>query len=61
MHRLTSCRAFADWVKANEPNVLSYAFLTRPKAPDEILSFSRYSTTEALSSHENAQEHLDVG
>ncbi|KAK3117432.1 hypothetical protein LTR53_001197 [Teratosphaeriaceae sp. CCFEE 6253] len=43
--------SFAAWVKAEEPTTLTYAVLTRPKAPKEILMFERYADPEALGSH----------
>lgn len=42
---------FAEWVKVNEPGVLTYSIMTRPKAPEEILFFERYDSLEALGRH----------
>jgi len=36
--------------------VLTYCFMTRPKAPNEILVFERYKDTKALAAHGSAKE-----
>ncbi len=46
-----SSRSYASKVKLDEPNVLTYCVLTRPKAPSEILIFERYADVEALKAH----------
>ncbi|KAK5123309.1 hypothetical protein LTR85_002739 [Meristemomyces frigidus] len=53
-------KPFAQWVRANEPGVLTYAIFTRPKEPKEILLFVRYKDTKALKSHDKAPEHQAV-
>ncbi|KAK5136233.1 hypothetical protein LTR08_003840 [Meristemomyces frigidus] len=51
---------FAQWVRANEPGVLTYAIFTRPKAANELLLFVRYEDTTALKGHDKAPEHQDI-
>lgn len=46
----------ADWVEKNEPGVLTYCMLTRPKAPNEILLFERYADGKALAAHGGTKE-----
>jgi quinol monooxygenase YgiN len=57
---LTIASHFADWVKENEPDVLTYSVFTRLKAQDEILLFVRYKDGKALRSHNVAPEHQQV-
>jgi len=47
-------------VRANEPDVLTYATFTRPKAPKEILLFARYKDGRAMKGHSTAPEHVDL-
>jgi len=53
--------AFEGWVHGSEPGVLTYAIMTRPKAPNEILIVVRYNGGKAMNSHDQAPEHLAVG
>ena len=53
-------RPFATWVTDNEPGVLTYAILTRPKAPKELLLFVRYADRKALKGHNEAPEHVEI-
>lgn len=48
-------------MKTDEPDVLTYAAFTRPKAPKEVVLFVRYKDTKALKAHSIAPEHQDVG
>ena len=47
-------------MRANEPDVLTYATFTRPKAPEEILLVVRYKDTKALKGHSVAPEHQEL-
>jgi len=53
-------KPFGQWVRTNEPGVLTYAIFTRPKAPKEILLFVRYEDAKALKGHSVAPEHKVV-
>lgn len=46
----------ADWVEKNEPNVLTYCTMTRPKAPNQVLLFERYSDHKALGAHGSTKQ-----
>lgn len=48
------------FVKDQEPDVLTYAAFTRPKAPKEVMIFVRYKNLAAFKHHSNAPEHTDV-
>ena len=52
---------FTKWVKENEPGVLTYAVLARPKAPKEILMFERYASLEAFKQHGSSKEFKEMG
>lgn len=41
----------SDWVLPNEPDVLTYCTMTRPKAPNQVLLFERYKDAKALGGH----------
>ncbi|KAK5944714.1 hypothetical protein PMZ80_001914 [Knufia obscura] len=41
----------SDWVLPNEPDVLTYCTMTRPKAPNQVLLFERYKDAKALGAH----------
>jgi len=58
---LTALTDFADWVRASEPGVPTYAVFTRPKAPNEVLLWARYADSRALKSHDQAPEHQNIG
>ncbi|WPG98083.1 Hypothetical protein R9X50_00086900 [Acrodontium crateriforme] len=51
---------FSEWVKANEPDVLSYILFTRTKAPKEIMLVVRYKDIKAMKGHNVAPEHQAV-
>ncbi|TKA32351.1 hypothetical protein B0A50_01457 [Salinomyces thailandicus] len=53
-------KPFAAWVAAKEPGVLTYAILTRPKAPKELLLVVRYEDKKALRAHSEAPEHVEI-
>ena len=46
----------SSWVASNEPDVLTYCVLTRPKAPNEIVMFERYKDHKALGSHGSTKQ-----
>jgi len=46
----------ADWVQKNEPDVLTYCWMTRPKAPNQLLVFERYRDAKALGAHGSTKE-----
>lgn len=54
-------REFSDWVHSSEPDVLTYAIFTRPKAKDEIMVFVRYANGAAMKAHDEAPEHQNIG
>lgn len=45
------------FVREKEPEVLTYAAFTRPKAPKEVMMFVRYKDSKALRAHSSAPEH----
>jgi quinol monooxygenase YgiN len=47
---------YASWVKENEPEVLTYAVLSRKKAPLEVLMFERYANLGAIKAHGSSKE-----
>lgn len=47
---------YAAWVKDNEPEVLTYAVLSRGKEPKEVLMFERYKNLGAIKSHGSSKE-----
>ncbi|KAK3058068.1 hypothetical protein LTR09_001145 [Extremus antarcticus] len=51
---------FSEWVKDNEPGVLTYSIFTRPKAPAEVFLFGRYKDQKAMEDHGAAPEHQEV-
>ncbi|KAI7480287.1 hypothetical protein KC351_g7061 [Hortaea werneckii] len=53
-------RPFIDWVTETEPNVLTYAIFSRPKAPRKLLLIVRYKDRKALKGHLEAPEHINV-
>lgn len=48
--------AYAAWVKENEPEVLTYAVLSRAKEPTEVLMFERYANLGAIKAHGGSKE-----
>jgi len=48
-------------VRSSEPEVLTYAIFTRPKAKDEVMVFVRYANAAAMRSHDEAPEHQNIG
>ncbi|KAI7286931.1 hypothetical protein KC345_g915 [Hortaea werneckii] len=53
-------RPFIDWVTETEPDVLTYAIFSRPKAPRQSLLIVRYKDRKALKGHLEAPEHTEV-
>ncbi|RMZ15012.1 hypothetical protein D0860_01878 [Hortaea werneckii] len=53
-------RPFIDWVTETEPDVLTYAIFSRPKAPRKLLLIVRYKDRKALKGHLEAPEHTNV-
>ena len=53
-------RSFAEWVKENEPDVLTYSLMIRPKAPNEILMFERFRDVNALAGHGSSKRFKDI-
>lgn len=51
MENAENISRFADWIKNNEMDTLSYAIFTRPKAGDEILVFERYTCVDSFNRH----------
>jgi quinol monooxygenase YgiN len=47
---------YAAWVKENEPEVLTYAVLSRGKEPKEVLMFERYKNLGAIKAHGSSKE-----
>jgi len=47
---------YAAWVKENEPEVLTYAVLSRTKEPKEVLMFERYKNLGAIKAHGSSKE-----
>ena len=47
---------YASWVQENEPEVLTYAVLSRKKAPLEVLMFERYANLGAIKAHGSSKE-----
>jgi quinol monooxygenase YgiN len=47
---------YAAWVKENEGEVLTYAVLSREKAPTEVLMFERYANRGAIRAHGSSKE-----
>lgn len=41
-------------MKDNEPGVLTYSVMTRPKAPTEVLMFERYQDDRSLKAHDSS-------
>lgn len=50
------CRKYTEWVKENEPDVLTYCTMTRPKAPNEVMLFERYKNPKALGAHGSTKQ-----
>ena len=53
-------RKNATWVHDNEPGTLTYAILTRPKAPNEFLVYERYLGVDGLKAHMKSQRAAEM-
>ncbi|KJX98524.1 hypothetical protein TI39_contig407g00002 [Zymoseptoria brevis] len=53
-------RDFVTFVRDEEPDVLTYAIFTRPKAEKEVMLFVRYKDMKALRTHSKCPEHDEV-
>ncbi|KAK5076649.1 hypothetical protein LTR64_005873 [Lithohypha guttulata] len=48
--------SYTEFVRENEPGVLTYCTMVRPKAPNQILLFERYQNSKALGAHGTTKE-----
>ncbi|KXT14672.1 hypothetical protein AC579_6402 [Pseudocercospora musae] len=51
---------FVPFVRAQEPEILTYALFTRPKAPKEVLLFGRCIDEKAAHAHSVTSQHTAV-
>ncbi len=58
IHVLTSNSKFCEWVRENEPGVLTYTVMTRPesKKSTEIVMYERYKDVASFKAHGGSKE-----